>query len=275
MGETEPRYTTLPGGSPDLAYELQRQGKLDKPVRARRTTPRHRCVAWLRERLAAGPVPADLIRTEAAAHGFSEKTLFRAKRELRIPRGRRGFGPGGAFIWQLPPPIAAEPTRRKSRRVPRPGAIGKWAAAHVPMTGVPLSALATRAAVHVPPAVCEHRKRTAAQVAEQEIRRTIRRGELAFRKLEGVAYVFPPPDVMAARAEAVRSNERRKLALIEYWSAWHQPPVTGTHMDVPVIGRDGYPVGFRRVQASDDGWNYLEQTGGLVELPGGVIGVRA
>jgi hypothetical protein len=69
------------------------------------TDPVHQSVlgevrAWLRERLASGPVPATEMQEEAAANGFSMIAVKRARREEGIV-ARKEVGQHGAWSWSL------------------------------------------------------------------------------------------------------------------------------------------------------------------------------
>jgi putative DNA primase/helicase len=78
--------------------------------------------AFLREALRDGPRTAREITAGARDSGISEITLRRARRREGIEIGRRGFGPGGAWVWSLPadlhrcssPPIDAHVQARSS-----------------------------------------------------------------------------------------------------------------------------------------------------------------
>jgi len=56
--------------------------------------------SFLLEELGAGSVAATTIIASAKSIGISEKTLRRAKMELRLAKSREGFG--GAWLWALP-----------------------------------------------------------------------------------------------------------------------------------------------------------------------------
>jgi hypothetical protein len=56
---------------------------------------------FLLDRLEAGPVPCDDILDEAKQNGISEKTLRRAKKDLRVV-SRKGKM-NGEWTWELPP----------------------------------------------------------------------------------------------------------------------------------------------------------------------------
>ncbi len=59
------------------------------------------CDQWLREMLAAGPVPHAEIMSVGREAGFSRDALRRAKRRIGVTAYRDGFGPGSRFYWQL------------------------------------------------------------------------------------------------------------------------------------------------------------------------------
>jgi hypothetical protein len=58
---------------------------------------------FLRTRLAAGPVSADDILAEARARCIATKTLYRAKRELKIVSEKQQGDMHGTWCWVLPP----------------------------------------------------------------------------------------------------------------------------------------------------------------------------
>ncbi len=69
-------------------------------------------VAWLRERLAAGPVDAALIKTEAREGGFGWRTIHRAADTLRVRRWKNRFA--GGWLWalcDLAPKVPSSPTK--------------------------------------------------------------------------------------------------------------------------------------------------------------------
>jgi hypothetical protein len=50
-----------------------------------------------------GPQPATAVeRMAREQHGWPPRVLFKARRALRVKAIRRGFGPGGRWIWALP-----------------------------------------------------------------------------------------------------------------------------------------------------------------------------
>ena len=63
----------------------------------------HAAAVWLGVRLANGPVDADVLITEAAKAGFPEKTIRRAKGNLKIKSDKNTFD--GGWLWFLPPPL--------------------------------------------------------------------------------------------------------------------------------------------------------------------------
>ena len=53
--------------------------------------------------LLEGPRPAiDIERMAREQHGWPPRVLFKARQEMRVKAVRRGFGPGGCWIWKLP-----------------------------------------------------------------------------------------------------------------------------------------------------------------------------
>lgn len=61
---------------------------------------------WLRSLLAAGPLPADTVKSEARAAGISTATLRRAADELGVKPAKIGMG--GGWVWRLPAGDAPE-----------------------------------------------------------------------------------------------------------------------------------------------------------------------
>jgi hypothetical protein len=57
--------------------------------------------AFLLDELADGPVRSTALLKAAAAHGFSRRTIFRARQHLAVEAVRVGFGPGAEWHWQL------------------------------------------------------------------------------------------------------------------------------------------------------------------------------
>lgn len=57
---------------------------------------------WLTGLLSMGPMPAKLVREEAADQGISWATLRRAAEEVGVKKPRKGFGPGSYIEWMLP-----------------------------------------------------------------------------------------------------------------------------------------------------------------------------
>lgn len=84
------------------------------------------CV-FLREQLAAGPVPARVVQAEARRAGIADKTLRRAKARLGVRATRVGFGSTGGWMWALP--AAGDPnpepdpgySRPKMAKIPKDG----------------------------------------------------------------------------------------------------------------------------------------------------------
>jgi len=62
-------------------------------------------IEFLKEELAGGPVKASEVAQDAHDMGVKDRTLYRAKTELRITSkraGERGKRGGGSYLWQLP-----------------------------------------------------------------------------------------------------------------------------------------------------------------------------
>jgi hypothetical protein len=60
------------------------------------------CDRWLAQALAAGPLSITDVMEMGRKAGFSQDTLKRAKRRLRIETIREGFGRGSKCHWRLP-----------------------------------------------------------------------------------------------------------------------------------------------------------------------------
>lgn len=57
---------------------------------------------WLRDALAAGPMPAKDVKQEAKENSIAERTLKRAKKAIGAEARRQGFGRGATWYWALP-----------------------------------------------------------------------------------------------------------------------------------------------------------------------------
>lgn len=86
-------YVVWQGASPLTARALT-----EAPSREHQTKLAE-CRAWLTERLTPDPVPAALMEGEAAALGYSKRTLDRAKRGLVV--SERAAGSKVAWLWKL------------------------------------------------------------------------------------------------------------------------------------------------------------------------------
>ena len=64
---------------------------------------RDEAATFLRDLLAGGPLPTKQIMADAKANGISERTLWRAKRELGVI-AERAKGQTAAWYWMLPRP---------------------------------------------------------------------------------------------------------------------------------------------------------------------------
>lgn len=59
--------------------------------------------SFLYDFLRDGPIEAgQVIQTWKKISGTHEKALYRAKKKLKIPSKRFGFGKGGKYFWVLP-----------------------------------------------------------------------------------------------------------------------------------------------------------------------------
>jgi hypothetical protein len=56
----------------------------------------------LMEALSKGPVEQQVVQAKAAEAGIAWRTIERAKGELEVVSGRKGFGRGSAVVWGLP-----------------------------------------------------------------------------------------------------------------------------------------------------------------------------
>jgi hypothetical protein len=56
--------------------------------------------AFLRDELAAGPVPSDELTSRAEAKGIAKRTLYRAKEAVGVKASKGGFS--GGWRWELP-----------------------------------------------------------------------------------------------------------------------------------------------------------------------------
>jgi hypothetical protein len=67
---------------------------------------------FLLDALADGPMPVNTIQTNAKQAGHAWSTIRRAKESLKVRKHRMGFGPGGSWSWELPPPPRYEDEER-------------------------------------------------------------------------------------------------------------------------------------------------------------------
>ncbi len=58
--------------------------------------------AFLRQHLAAHPVPARILIKNARTAGIASRTLHRAKDVLGVQVQRQGWGQGGQWLWAVP-----------------------------------------------------------------------------------------------------------------------------------------------------------------------------
>ena len=65
-------------------------------------TERGEAATWLRDALAAGPLEAKYVYTQARQDGIHKRTLDRAKRDLGVIAYKVGFGADGSWRWKLP-----------------------------------------------------------------------------------------------------------------------------------------------------------------------------
>jgi hypothetical protein len=64
---------------------------------------KNEAMKFLGDMLATGPVLKTEIEETAKANGISERTLFRAKRDLKVRADKDRTKPDGKWTWQLPP----------------------------------------------------------------------------------------------------------------------------------------------------------------------------
>ena len=67
------------------------------------SAPLDEAIAFLRGALRDGPRPVLEVEAEARAMALSLRTLRRARMELGVVAARKGFGPGGQWLWALRP----------------------------------------------------------------------------------------------------------------------------------------------------------------------------
>jgi hypothetical protein len=73
-------------------------------------TERTECVQWLRQLLATGDHRTkDVERDAENVHGFSRRTLARARKQLKVKAEQRATGPGNRNEWWLSLPAAGGP----------------------------------------------------------------------------------------------------------------------------------------------------------------------
>jgi hypothetical protein len=97
---------SLTGSRPTIRWSLEPATiSADQAIarpNGRPPTDRDDAARWLRQALASGARPFDLIRNEAVANGYQLITLRRAFRQLGGEAVRLGFGPLGEWFWRLP-----------------------------------------------------------------------------------------------------------------------------------------------------------------------------
>lgn len=60
-------------------------------------------MAYLKEALSSGPVAQQSLKSGATDAGLAWRTVERAKELLGVTSERKGWGPGSACLWRLPP----------------------------------------------------------------------------------------------------------------------------------------------------------------------------
>lgn len=80
----------------------------DRAERDQERGARAEARAWLRDALAAGPVPAGDVQAAAKRDGVAPRTLDRAKGDLGVVASRQGgIADAGRWAWRLPSPDGA------------------------------------------------------------------------------------------------------------------------------------------------------------------------
>jgi hypothetical protein len=69
--------------------------------------------SWLRAVLAAGPVASVDVRQRAVANGFAWSAMRGAARRLGVVARRSGFGPRGAWRWELVDVLTPQPPQQR------------------------------------------------------------------------------------------------------------------------------------------------------------------
>ena len=75
-----------------------------------RGVERRKCIAWLGDTLAGGPLAEKEVQRLGGEAGYSQWTVRRAKDELQIQSVREGFTKGSRWLWQLPGAVDAHDT---------------------------------------------------------------------------------------------------------------------------------------------------------------------
>jgi putative DNA primase/helicase len=108
--------TLAPGGPPVVRWspetiQVSAETLVGSPHRTegRPDHERQDAIAWLHDKLAAGPCSAEILQVLATLDGINPGTLRRAFRDLRGEAVRQGFGPGGQWSWKLPTIDAQNP----------------------------------------------------------------------------------------------------------------------------------------------------------------------
>ncbi|CCF83594.1 hypothetical protein NITHO_2500001 [Nitrolancea hollandica Lb] len=94
---------------------------VSQPAGDEERTARDEAIDFLRDALAAGPMPAKDVQRQAREAGISEMTLRRAKGAANVTWRREGFGKDGTVLWEIPTaidvhanPIDVHPNGRSS-----------------------------------------------------------------------------------------------------------------------------------------------------------------
>jgi hypothetical protein len=74
-------------------------------------TARDAAKKFLSDMLAGGPVLSTEIEEAAKANGIAERTLFRAKSDLRVVAIKDRSNPRGPWLWQLSDELAVKSSK--------------------------------------------------------------------------------------------------------------------------------------------------------------------
>ena len=106
----EPYTVSTPAGADAQTARIRYTGESERSVRdiladtetTADRTERAECVAWLRGKLAAGPLPSADIEAEGKELGYSESTIKRARKQLGVRATKTGRGQRRGWLLELP-----------------------------------------------------------------------------------------------------------------------------------------------------------------------------